>query len=88
MITTANRKELLSRAYVEAVAACCGMSLCSPYPDYGVDIVLHKVAVLRTAANGRKKYTQTGYPLEVQLKSTVTARVDENQVTFDLDSIA
>jgi len=88
VITEPHRKELLSRAYVEIVAACCGMSLSRPDPDYGVDLILHRVAFLTRGADGKRIFVQTGYPLEVQLKSTINAIVGTDEISYDLDAKA
>ena len=87
-MTDAHRKELLSRAYVEIVSACCGMTQSTPFPDYGVDLILHRVAVLTRTADGKRIFGQTGYPLEVQLKSTIGAIVGDKHISYDLDATA
>jgi hypothetical protein len=82
VITEAHRKELLSRAYVEVVTALCGMAWSRPEPDYGVDLILHRVGTIE----GRR--VQTGYPLEIQLKSTVCAEARDEEIRYDLEADA
>ena len=79
MITTAHQKESLSRAYVQIIAARCGLSWSSPSPDYGVDIILHNVEEM----DGQ--FVQSGYPLEIQVKSTSAAILEKSEVKYDME---
>lgn len=88
MITDAHRKELLSFAWVEAIAACCGLSSCRPYPDYGVDIILKRVATVLRSGESKPIRVPSGYSLELQLKSTVAAMVRDDEVVYDLKADA
>jgi len=74
------RQEALSRAYVRAVAARSGL-LCD-FPreyDYGIDLSLHHI--------GRRgsRVSESGFRLDLQLKSTTSAQVTTNQVLYDLE---
>ncbi len=51
--------------------------------DYGVDVTLHEVAAFPDSA-GRKIYADTGYALDIQLKSTTTAVVGDDVVKWYL----
>ena len=79
MLTRNHRQEALSRAYVQAIAAYCGMSVSVPYPDYGIDMTLNEIEI----ANGRRG--ESGHKLDVQAKSTTRASRAENTIYYDLD---
>ena len=79
MLTEQHRKESLSRAYVRAIAGQCGLICSHADVDYGIDVTLHEV----TSRNGR--LVHSGYSLDVQLKSTVTAVVEDSHVKYDLE---
>lgn len=79
MLTKAHRQEALSRAYVQAVAACAGLSFSEPRPDYGVDLWLHAVQI-----RGRRR-VQTAPALGVQIKSATRAIVRPLDVQYDLE---
>jgi len=79
MITTAHRMESLSRAYLQAVAAKAGLSYSTHGYDYGIDISLREIADI----NGR--YVDTGFQVDVQLKSTTQAIELEAEIKYDLD---
>src|SRR6266851_1720211 len=78
LLTKPHRMEALSRAYVQAVAARCGLSYQTRSTDYGIDLTLYEVAV----QYGR--YAETGYQLDIQLRSTTAASVAEDHVHYDL----
>lgn len=80
MITQAHRQAELAEAYVRIVAARCGLSHSVPFPDYGVDMTLHKVERL----NGR--LVQSGSALEIQTKSTTRAIVGDEGVKYDMQA--
>ncbi len=79
MLTRNHRQEALSRAYVQAVAACCGMSSSTPLPDYGIDLSLHDVLLV----GGRR--VESGCKLDVQAKCTTWASVQGRYVRHDLE---
>jgi hypothetical protein len=79
LLTRNHRQEALCRAYVHAVAACCGMSSSTPLPDYGIDLTLHDIQFI----DGRR--VESGRKLDVQAKATTRAGIQEGHVRYDLD---
>jgi hypothetical protein len=79
MMTRQHRQEALSRAYVQAIAACCGLNYSTRALDYGLDVSLHEI----TRRRGR--FAESGGHLDIQLKSTTSAEVGETQVRYDLE---
>ena len=59
MLTKQHRQEALSRAYVQAIAARCGMSVSIPTPDYGTDLTLNEIE-----SRGARR-VETGFKLDV-----------------------
>jgi hypothetical protein len=79
MLPKNQRQEALSRAYVQAVAAHSGL-MCSPRePDYGIDLTLYHIRY----RNGR--YGESGFRLDLQLKSTTGSGVTDNEILYDLE---
>jgi hypothetical protein len=78
MMTREDRQEALSLAYVHAVAAACGMTHSVPSKDYGIDISLHAVD------RRRKRFYQTGWHLDLQVKSTTSVTEARSAVSYDL----
>jgi Domain of unknown function (DUF4365) len=64
---------------VQAIAACAGCRWSVPTPDYGIDLTLRRVR--QFGAHWR----ELGVPLDLQLRSTVTATFTASEVTYDLD---
>src|ERR1700693_19270 len=66
MITEEHRKENLSRAYIQAVAARAGVNINinTRAHDYGIDGDFHQVSHIK------RKRVETGIGLHFQLKST------------------
>jgi hypothetical protein len=54
------------------------MSFSTPSPDYGTDLSLHDIE-----ARGRRR-VESGFRIDVQAKSTVTAHVGTTHVRYDL----
>jgi hypothetical protein len=79
LLTKPHRQEALSRAYVQAVAAHCGLSYQTRGTDSGLDLSLYEVALQEG------HYAETGYQLDVQLRSTTAASIDKEHVRYDLD---
>ena len=79
MLTRNHRQEALSRAYVQAVAACCGMSSSTPLPDYGIDLSLHDILLV----GGRR--VESGCKLDIQAKCTTRAGLQGDYVRHDLE---
>jgi hypothetical protein len=80
LLTRNHRQEALSRAYVQAVAACAGLGLSRPDLDYGIDLSLHAIV-----ARGRRR-VDAGSVLDVQIKSTARAVFDETSLAYDLET--
>lgn len=80
---TAQRMELLQRAYVHAVAASAGASVSRPDPDNGADLCISSVQLL---SNG--KFRNTGFQLYCQLKATTTCEFVGDKVVYDMDADA
>lgn len=85
MLTREHRQESLTRAYILAIAARMGMSCSIRDFDYGIDLTLHQVTTRTNPATGRKRYIESGMPLDIQVKSTTAAIVEDNEVKYDLD---
>jgi hypothetical protein len=79
LLTRNHRQEALSRAYVQAIAARCGMSVSTSYPDYGIDMSLNEIEI---SDHVRR---ESGYKLDVQAKATTRAGVTEDSVWYDLE---
>lgn len=79
MTTDPDRMEALSRAYLHAVAAACGLTYTVRSKDYGIDLTLHEVE----ERDGT--YYESGVRLDVQLKSATRAVETAAGVGFDLD---
>ena len=78
MLTTQHRQEALSRAYIQAVAARCGMSVARNDFDYGIDLTIHEIV----RKNG--SLIPSHFRVDVQAKSTVSARLHDETITYDL----
>jgi hypothetical protein len=63
---------------VQAIAAAAGLSYSVPSPDYGIDISLRAIEI-----RGNRR-TDASVQLDIQLKSTTRAGVQETQVAYDL----
>jgi Domain of unknown function (DUF4365) len=74
-----HRQEALSRAYIQAVTARCGMSCSFRDFDYGIDVTLHEIT------RRENRYVETGFNLDIQAKSTINAIVEEQQIKYDLE---
>ena len=88
LLTPEHQLEALSRAYVSAVAGRVGMTCSWRDFDYGIDVTLHDVTVRTNPETGRKRYFESGAALDVQIKSTTTATIENESVVYDLDADA
>jgi hypothetical protein len=79
LLTRNHRQEGLCRAYVQAIAARCGMSIGVANPDYGIDLTLNEIMVV-----GRHR-SESGYKLDVQAKSVAGGQTGGTCVRYDLD---
>jgi hypothetical protein len=79
VLTVPHRQEGLSRAYIQAVAAQCGLSYSVPSPDYGIDLSLHDIAEVGSSR------IESGYRIDIQARSTTLARIGRKHVRYDVD---
>ncbi|QJW97083.1 DUF4365 domain-containing protein [Frigoriglobus tundricola] len=78
MMTRQDRQEVLSLAYVHAVAAMCGMTHSARAKDHGIDLTLHEIV------RDRGRFTESGMALELQLKSTTSVAETKTDIGYDL----
>lgn len=84
-MTDEDRKELLHKAYLQAIVAKAGFSNQQPEKDYGVDGYLYKVK------KGLNSLFPSRIPLAYQLKASSSSNVyqiKESYVHFKLDGSA
>lgn len=74
-----HRQEDFSRAYVQAIVAQAGMIVGTAAQDYGIDL---SIKLLARRAN---RVMDSGYRLDVQLKSTSSFSADNEHVLYDLE---
>jgi len=79
MIPRSHRQEFLSRAYVRAVAAQAEVTCGDFGQDYGIDMYL------RGIERDDHRYLDSGPQIDLQLKSTTTAEVRDQDILYDLD---
>lgn len=79
MLTRNHRQEVLSRAYIQIVAAACGMSYDPRGIDYGFDMTLHE---LQIDDDGRR--SESGFGIDLQVKSTSAPTWKRDELLFDL----
>ena len=79
MLTRNHRQEALSRAYVQVIAARCGMSVSLPNPDYGIDLTLNDIE------DFGGWHAESGCKLDIQAKSTARAGKAADVIAYDLD---
>jgi hypothetical protein len=79
VLIRSHRQEALSRAYIQALAGVCGLSCSFRDFDYGIDLTLHSVQY-----KGRR-YSETGFKLDVQAKSDRRATLTAESVLHDLE---
>lgn len=82
MITEQHTKELLSRAFVLAIAGKAGFNVYQGQLDYGVDYTLASVRL--DAA--RRRRVEDGVSVHLQLKATVDWEFDGTDVVYDLEA--
>lgn len=80
MITSQQREEGLSRAYVQAVVTQAGMTVTWPQSgdDYGVD------GTIRQVTNRGSRLLTHGFALDFQLKATTTWEQTGDEIVYDL----
>jgi hypothetical protein len=73
-----HRQEAFCHAYLQAVAARCGLTLSVANYDYGIDLTLREI----TRRNGH--FVESGFKLDIQAKSTTKAQAIGGHVIYDL----
>lgn len=81
IMTEQHIKEDLSLAYVQAICAKAGMSLNIRSRDYGIDGTIYDIYYSKHL----NTYRESGFALDFQLKSTVTAIINDDEVIYDLE---
>lgn len=81
MITEEHKKESLSRAFVQAIAAKAHLSvrINDRSHDYGIDGAFHKIAIIN------QRRVEQGLALEFQLKATTDFVKNNESIKYDLD---
>jgi len=80
-VTEAHVKELISRAYVNALAARVGMTVATSSLDYGFDGTFKDIEYdART-----KQYSETGFGIDFQLKATINALPKNGVIKYSLE---
>ncbi|MEM9886888.1 MAG: DUF4365 domain-containing protein [Bacteroidota bacterium] len=79
-------KQSLSFHYIGLIATYSGYRFDKPFTDYGVDAVLEKVE--KVSINGKSRFIASGKSIDVQLKSTSSAKIirTEKGIKFDLEA--
>jgi Domain of unknown function (DUF4365) len=78
LLTKNHRQEALSRAYIQAVAARCGMSCSFRDFDYGIDVTVHEIK------RRGEHYAESGVSLDIQAKSLCGHCPAEADLVYDL----
>lgn len=81
IVTEAHTKELISRAYVNALAARVGMTVATSSLDYGFDGTFKDIEYNEQT----KEYSETGFGIDFQLKSTINAIPDKGVIKYHLE---
>jgi hypothetical protein len=84
LLTSQHYQESLSRAYLLAIAGRAGFSCSVRNLDYGIDVTLHEVVKLTSELTGRTRYVESGVCLDIQVKSTTRAIVDDECIRYDI----
>ena len=79
MLIRAHRQEVLSRAYIQAIASQCGLNCSFRAFDYGIDVTLHLIQ------RKENRYAESGINLDIQAKSTHRATVTGSDVLYDME---
>jgi hypothetical protein len=74
-----HRQEAVSRAYIHAIAARCGLGCSFRDFDYGIDLTVHAIQRI-----GRR-YVEAGFSLDIQAKTSTAAVVTPTQVLYDME---
>ena len=83
MMTQNDIEEALSRAYVYAVASRAGVNIAGSFKDYGVDGTFRRIYTFPD-----KTRTETGFPLDFQLKASINCTVGETHIAYRMKAAA
>lgn len=78
-MTRNHRQEGISRAYVQALAARCGLASSLRDFDYGIDLTLHEIQ------RRDRRYVESGFKLDIQAKSTTAGNLTAKDVLYDME---
>ncbi len=82
-MTDEHIKEELSFAYTQAISAYAGMGCEQRRRDYGIDGSIKEIKY----STARKRYIESGFSIDFQLKSTVNAKINNGIILYDLACI-
>ncbi|WP_315724819.1 MULTISPECIES: DUF4365 domain-containing protein [unclassified Bradyrhizobium] len=68
----------LAASFIQATAAVAGCTISVQRKDYGIDVTL------RGVEKSDSGYFETGFPVDLQIKATTTAKFQNDAVIFDL----
>lgn len=80
-MTEEHTKEQLSVAYAQAISAYAGLSFQEYNSDYGLDARINDIQY----SPDRRRYWQTGFGIDIQLKSTINAKIQSGIIIYDLE---
>lgn len=81
-MTEEHIKEMISTAYVEAIAADAGIDIFKPLFDYGVDGTFKSM----TYDSRYKRWNDNGFSIDFQLKSTTNITPKDDFLLYDLEA--
>ena len=84
-LTEEHIKEMLSRSYVQAIAAAGGFNTSKYDNDYGMDGSISIVKIRKDMGTNKIRRVDSGYKLDFQLKASINVEVDEDFVKYDLE---
>ena len=85
MLTPSHSQESLARAYIHAIAGRVGLTCSFRDFDYGIDLTLHPVTVRTDPATGKRRYIESGWPLDIQVKSSAKTIIRDDGIGYDLE---
>lgn len=80
-MTEAHTKELISKAYVNALAARVGITVANSSLDYGFDGTFKDIEYDAET----KEYGETGFGIDFQLKATINASPKNGVIKYSLE---
>lgn len=80
-MTDEHIKQELSFAYTQAISAYAGMSCEQRRIDYGIDGSIKEIKY----SDIRRRFVESGYSIDFQLKATVNAKVKDGIILYDLE---